>query len=78
MRNPIPPRLINEFRGYMDAAEQPDLPDGAWFQVMDDAARDFMRRYNLRGDPFDAREQYFRICGRERTCEPPPPSGATP
>ncbi len=66
MMNPIPAHLTDEFRGYMDAADDDDAPDGAWFQMLEDAALDFMRLHKLRGDANDAAHQYVRMCSELR------------
>jgi hypothetical protein len=62
MPNPIPARLIDTFRGYMDAVDDNDAPDGAWFQMLEDATCDFMRAHKLSGDANDAAHQYLRLC----------------
>ena len=62
---PIPPRLHHEFLGYMSASEDDDAPDGAWFQMIEDAAREFMRVHKLRGDANDAAHQYLRLCNEQ-------------
>lgn len=62
MSNPIPSHLVAEFRGRMESADDDDAPDGAWFQRLEDAARDFMREHKLRGCANDAAHQYVRMC----------------
>ena len=57
--NPIPKRLLADFMGYMAAAENDDLPDGAWFAVLEGAAEDFMGTHRLRGCPNSATHQYL-------------------
>jgi hypothetical protein len=60
MSNPIPKKLLAEFVAYMDAHNDDDLPDGAWFCVLEDAAKYFMKTNKLRGDRNDAAHQYLR------------------
>lgn len=61
-QKPIPAHLLSEFRGYMDAADDDDAPDGAWFQMLEDAAHDFMAAHKLRGCANDAAHQYISMC----------------
>jgi hypothetical protein len=57
---PIPQRLLTEFLACMAAADDDDAPDGAWFQMLEDAAGEFMRQHKLRGDTNDAAQQYLK------------------
>lgn len=59
--NPIPPKLQDEFVGYVSGADDPDAPDGAWFAMLEDASRQFMENHNLRGDENYAAHQYLRL-----------------
>lgn len=59
MSNPIPLRFIEEFKSYMDAHDNDDLSDGAWFQMLEDAAQQFMNMYNIKGSANDAAHQYI-------------------
>jgi hypothetical protein len=45
----------------MDAHDNDDLPDGAWFQVLEDAAEQFMKDNKIRGDANDATHQYLSM-----------------
>lgn len=56
----IPQRLFSDFIACMEAADNDDLPDGAWFQVLEDCAESFMKTHHLRGDSNDAAHQYLR------------------
>lgn len=61
--NPIPVGLREEFKAYMEASENDDLPDGAWFAVLEDAAGWFMKQHKIKhGDAHDAAHQYIRMC----------------
>ena len=60
--NPIPNAMKAEFMSYMDAADDDDAPDGAWFQMLEDAAEAFMAKHKLRGHPNDAAHQYLMAC----------------
>ena len=47
MPGKIPVRFREEFAAALDAAENPDLPDGAWMQVLVDAAARFIKKKKL-------------------------------
>jgi len=49
MSRPIPSRLLPEFLTALDAADDDDAPDGAWWQMLEDTAAEFMRKHKLRG-----------------------------
>lgn len=60
--NPIPVKLRERFKAHMDAHNNDDLPDGAWFAVLEDAAEEFFIKFRLqRGDPNSAAHQYLRM-----------------
>ena len=62
MSNPIPARLLSEFFGYMSAHDDDDLPDGAWFALLEESAERFIGEHALRNaDPNDATHQYLRM-----------------
>lgn len=62
--NPIPVRLRDKFVAHMDGAEIDDLPDGAYWQVMEEAAQGFIDRHHLRfADANTAAHQWFRLKG---------------
>ena len=46
MKN-IPRRLRESFKGHMDAANDEDSPDGAWFARLEHAGHTFVRKHNL-------------------------------
>ena len=62
-RNPIPARLRDKFIAHMVAHDCDDMPDGAWFYTLEQAAEQFMRQHKLPGDCNDAAHQYLRITG---------------
>jgi hypothetical protein len=62
MSNPIPPHLIDEFKALMEMADDDDAPDGAWFQMLEDTASDFIDQHELRACPNDAAHQYIDMC----------------
>ena len=66
MPAPVPASLTDEFLGYMSASEQHDVPDGAWFQILEDAARSFLRSHGLKVDANDAAHQYLRLCSEQQ------------
>lgn len=55
----IPKRLMNEFCAHMHANDMPDMPEGAWFSMLEEAADRFMTENNLRGCRNDATHQYL-------------------
>jgi len=57
----IPKHLQDEFIGAMDAANDDDSPDGAWFAMLEDAGERFLRSNKLRGDGNDAAHEYLRL-----------------
>lgn len=61
MSNPIPAHLLDEFKASMDAADDDDVPDGAWFQILEDTAQAFMDEYKLRGCSNSAVHQYISM-----------------
>jgi hypothetical protein len=62
MNNPIPREKFEEFKAVMNAADYDNLPDGAWFQVLEDTAKRFMKSNKLKGCANDATHQYIRSC----------------
>lgn len=56
---PIPERLKDEFVGYMEAFDIDDLPDGAWFAVLEEGAWKFMKSHKLKGCENTAAHQYL-------------------
>ena len=57
----IPKRHLAEFMARMTANDFDDLPDGAWWQVLEDTARGFMREKKLKGDENDATRMYLSV-----------------
>lgn len=47
MSNPIPKALREKFNAHMVAHDNDDLPDGAWFAVLEEAAESFMKAHKL-------------------------------
>lgn len=62
-RKPIPQKLRDEFIGYVSAYDDDDLPDGAWFAIIEDQCREFMFIHKLRGDANDAAFQLLELKG---------------
>lgn len=56
---PIPEKFKDEFLDYMGAADNDDLPDDAWWAVLEDAAGAFMKEQKLKGEASDAVHQYL-------------------
>lgn len=59
MSHPIPPTHLQEFIGFMDAHDHDELPDGAWFAVLETAAESFLTTNKIRGDANDAVHQWL-------------------
>lgn len=55
----IPAHLHDEFMAYMSAHDDDSLPDGAWFQMLEDGAAEFLRSHKLPGHPNDAVLHFF-------------------
>lgn len=47
-KNPIPVRLRAKFKAHMEAHDHEDLPDGAWFAVLEEGAQSFIDKFNLK------------------------------
>lgn len=64
MANPIPVRLRGEFQGFMDAHNIDDLPDGAWWCHLEEAAETFIKQKKLKwADSNGAVHQYLKMLG---------------
>lgn len=66
MSNPVPVRLREKFFSRMDATNNDDLPDGAWWCVLEETAQQFLTQHHLTKpwhDPFEAVHQYLRHKG---------------
>ena len=50
MSGPVPERLLPEFLALLDAADNDDLPDGAWWAVLEETAAVFLVNHNLDSD----------------------------
>ena len=60
--NQIPVRLRTEFKECMDAMNLDDMPDGAWFAILEDTAQNFIDEHGLKyADSNDATHQYLRM-----------------
>lgn len=57
--NPIPDHLKYEFVGWMDTHDCDDLSDGAWMQVLTDAAEEFIKEHKLNADAHDSMMKYL-------------------
>ena len=65
-KNCIPTRLREEFYAVMQANDDDDLPDGAWFCRLEETAEQFIEKYKLRwADRNDAAHQYIRMCNEK-------------
>jgi hypothetical protein len=53
----IPARLI----AALDAANNDDLPDGAWFAVLEDTVEFYNEEHGTDFDPNDTVHQYLRM-----------------
>lgn len=61
MGNPIPKELLSEFMGYCEHTFLDDsIPDGAWFQMLEDLSSEFMKLHSIQGDSNDAAHQLIR------------------
>ena len=58
---PIPEDLQTEFVAYVEMADDPEAPDGAWQARIEDACRAFLKRYKLSGFANDAFHQYLHL-----------------
>lgn len=59
MSEPIPAKAMPEFVAHMDAHDFGDLSEGAWFAVLEEAAREFMKSRGICGDHTSAVHQYL-------------------
>lgn len=67
MSNPIPPRLHEEFKAFMQPTyDDDDLPDGAWFAMLEEEATSFMRHHRIKGDSNDAAHQALQLLGPQQ------------
>ena len=65
MHAPIPAHLYQKFSAHLAAVDDDDVSDGAWLQILTDAAYEFMRINALHGDAHDAVMQYVRTCAKQ-------------
>lgn len=61
---PIPARLFEDFCAALDAVNDDDLPDGAWWQMLEDAADEFMRKHRIGGCRNAATHRWVAARGR--------------
>jgi hypothetical protein len=47
MSHPVPVKLREKFTKHMEAHDFDDLPYGAWFHCLEQAAQEFLNKYNL-------------------------------
>jgi hypothetical protein len=65
IKTPIPAHVINELLGtLLSTYDDDDLPDVAWFQMLEDDCASFMKRHKLKGCSNDATHQMLEILGR--------------
>ena len=60
---PVPASKFDAFTSCMEAANHDDLPDGAWFAVLEETAAQFMKENRIRGDANDATHQWIQATG---------------
>ena len=60
---PVPASKFDAFVSCMNAADNDDLPDGAWFAVLEETAARFMKENGIRGDELDATHQWIQATG---------------
>lgn len=60
---PVPAAKFEAFVSCMNAANNDDLPDGAWFAVLEETAARFMKENRIRGDENDAAHQWIQATG---------------
>ena len=67
MRFKIPSNKRDEFIGHMDARNDDDAPDGAWFAMLEQAAQEFMTKHNIHwGDGNDGAHYYLRLKEKQK------------
>lgn len=44
---------------FMEAFDNDELPDGAWWAVLEDGAREANQHFKIKRDPFDAVHAYL-------------------
>lgn len=55
----IPEHLYQEFMGFMGAHDNDELPDGAWWCTLEQAAEQFIAKHGLKADANSATHQYL-------------------
>lgn len=63
MSGPIPADKVSEFVAFMECSDMDDMPDGAWFQILEDAAAAFMKQQGIKGCSNSAVHQYLQSRG---------------
>ena len=63
VKGPIPEYKLQEFVEWMRLHDHEDLPDGAWFAVLEESAQQFMDMHNIRGCNNSAAHQYLMKAG---------------
>lgn len=67
MSKVIPTRLQAEFMGWMDAHNDDDMPDGAWFATLEQAGQEFMEKHGLIRGTLDGNDAaHFYLQSAER------------
>lgn len=67
-RNVIPMRLRERFKAHMAAHDNDDLPDGAWWAVLEEAAQKFLDTHRINKpwqDANSAAHQYIRMLNEQ-------------
>ena len=65
VKGPIPDFKLQEFIEWMRLHDHEDLPDGAWFAVLEDSAQQFMDDHKLKGCNNSAAHQYLMKAGHQ-------------
>ncbi|MGL4641290.1 MAG: hypothetical protein ACRCVX_16385 [Shewanella sp.] len=55
----FPKKHADAFIAHMEAHNHEDLPDGAWFQCLEDAAEEFMKENKIKGCANSAAHEYL-------------------
>ena len=59
LRSPIPEKLVEEFKEYMNAANKNSPIGTGWYVHLETAAAEFMNSRRILGDVTEAVTQYF-------------------
>lgn len=65
-RSRMTPEQRKDFLGHMAAYDNDDLPDGAWFAVLEEAAEGFFKERGLNIDRNDGAHMYIQSTNEAR------------